>query len=731
MSLAIANRQSASANPADWVRAADAARVLECSLRHVVRRAALQWSREGRAELRPDGKSKPCWWIHREVDARLSRFPDGATRDDRVRDDLLAQYPLHDVERAQQKVHWLTEWRRRCQDRMRLPGQTDRDLAARIVREAKDAEGEDFEISVRSLQMWKRDYARPGEDGTALGIRGVIDQYVAGNDPQGSRSPEAVEFFYAIYRTTNGRTVAGCHRKTLSEAARQKWRWPRSLRATAKWLDRHDNIAFTYLCREGKEAFDHRFRPYMEQDWSLVPPGKFYVADHTQCDFWVTYGDGQIRPWLTAIQDCGSRRIVGWVLGPAPNQESILVALRMAFGQAVPEYLRIDNGKDFTARSIVGLSKAERRQLLAVHRRDYRKVVRKAETLTDCDDSRWQGIVPFLGIQLIFATPYNPESKGTLERFFGTMHDQFDKDFATYCGRSPDNRPDTLQDVRDGRTFRGAKGLSLVDAVGVPTMEQADAALAEWLTIYESTAHRGDGMNGRCPRAVWSSAPNLRTAEEHKLDFLIAIRGTYKVGANGVSLTAAGTSLSYGANSAALARYKGRDVLVAVDPVYPARCLAYNVEDRRLIGVLEPNQKMDPLMTSNELREATAAVARAKKHVKRSDAEHYKATLTGSELARRDRVARVREVELAATGTDDGTPNTIPVRCDIGGGSNVPHTAFASVGPTMPEADDISVFVRGDEEDDDASDLSMPIDSFLPISTVEPEEEESPLQAFL
>lgn len=699
-------------SPDDWISLEEAARVLGLPERTARWRAAKQWSATGLAELRKADSGKPAWWVHREIDSRLTRFPDGASRDQRVRDDFMSLYPKHDCERAYRKAYWLQEWRRRCDVAARIAGQTDADIAAEVVRDAKAEEGDDFRISVRSLQLWRSAYGEIGSDGKIAGLRGVVDQYATTADPNGSRSLDAIEYFYGLYHTTNQKTVSDCHRATRIHAMQKNWSWPKSERGTAKWLSRHDNLPFTYFCREGKEAYDRKYRPYLQQDWSQIPPGHFYVADHTRCDFWVSYKGTQIRPWLTAVQDCGSRRIVGWVLGPAPHQEAILVAMRMAFGQAVPEYLRIDNGKDFTARSIVGMSKAERRQLLAQHGTDYKDVVRKARTMIVPDDDRWKGIVPSLGIQLIFAIPYNPQSKGTLERFFGRMHDQFDKNFASYCGRSPEHRPDTLQDVRDGRTFRGMKGLELVDTGGVPTIEQARASLEGWMTLYDLTPHHGLGLNGRTPAAVWNSAQKLRKAVETELDFLISVRGTYRVSANGVSLVAAGQTLSYGMADPALGRYRGRDVLVAVDPEYPARCLAFDPVNRRLIAALQPNKPIHPLATTDDLREGSATVAGIRKRTKRTRAEQYKACMTGSQMANQSVVARTREAVLAATGTDDARPDIVPVQVGFKADSNGPRfgaITAPAIARDLSDFDDIYTGSTGEEE----SETLEPLDNVL------------------
>ena len=87
------------------------------------------------------------------------------TRDNRIQSSLLADHPAHHVERAYRKAYWVTRWRKACstpsfqsRDREGADNRrpTDRDLAAAVVAEARNIEGTDFRISVRSLHAWHR-----------------------------------------------------------------------------------------------------------------------------------------------------------------------------------------------------------------------------------------------------------------------------------------------------------------------------------------------------------------------------------------------------------------------------------------------------------------------------------------------------------------------------------------------------------------------------------------------
>ncbi|MEK6798003.1 MAG: DDE-type integrase/transposase/recombinase [Planctomycetota bacterium] len=675
---------------ADWLPIDDVVRLTGDPIRTLRWRCVTKWSARGKAELRPpaSGNGKPSWWISRSVDRRL--LADAPSAD--LAASLLSRHPRRHVERAHRKAQWLAEWRSRC-NYPREAGLTDRAVAEQIIAEARRVEGADFAISVRSLQLWSAAFDSRGVDGNPLGVAALIDQYgrrestiVNGQSPI-SRSAEAVAYFYSLYRTENKLSVTTCHGFTLRESSRRGWSWPPSYSATLTWLRDHDDVAFSYVCRYGLTAYNHRFTPYMEQDWSVIAPGQFFVSDHTECDFWVRHRDKLIRPWLTTVQDCGSRCIVGWHLGASPHQESILLALRMAFREyGVPQTLRVDNGKDFKSRAITGLTKDDIRALRQQYGKAWHDVIRRDRSLLKCDDSRWLGVVPELGVKLIFATPYNPQSKGTQERWYKTFEDQCAKLVVTYCGNEPNNRPECLEQLKP-------------DA---PTLEQARDHVRDYLPIYHAAPHRGLGMNGRSPLRSWNAHNVARRADLDALAFLVSVRGAYKVGPNGVAVQVAGMRVGYGASCAALRRYVGRDVLVAVDLERPAECFAFEADGRRLIARLLPNERMHPEMTTEDLRLASAAKARATRTARQAEAASHNRTRTAVQEANRHRQAQLQE--LRATGTD----------------GPLPAATSGVIRPVRTGFEGASKPVRIEVVDHDAGDLS---DLF--VDRVSPEEESS------
>lgn len=734
-----------------WLTVDEAAPLMGCSLRHMQRvakaKAELTHGRLARLAPPSDGNSKNVWWVHRSLDARLDKVIDDETRKERALISLHASgYPEHAVGRALAKSRWLRRWLDLCNGSVEVPGprlaRTTRDLAELVVREAKHAEGDDFSIGVRSLQLWKQQYYEV-VNGHIQGVLGLVDKYVGhgrpgkdGTTPDSvaivGRSPEAVEFFYAAYRTRRQLSLKLCHEMTLLESAKNGWKWSSGYEATARWLKKCDNREITCRFREGREEWSRKYLPSIPQDWTAKAPGEFYVCDHHECDFWVQDGDEQYRPWLTAIQDCRTRMIVGWQLSKSPNQDTIIAALRRAFSDyAIPKTMRIDNGRDFCSKVLTGMTKTERDQLRRELGQDWRKVMRRDASAVDCQvdtDKRWLGILHELDIKLIFAIPYHPWAKGTLERWFGTFEGQCGKLFVSYCGRDATRKPDYINDLRagidreerrrlrskHGKNWRGVARLQLVERAALPTMEQARKSIAEYLVRYHGTKHKGYGLDGRSPAACWvENQTSIRRAAEDELLFLMQGRGVYKVGGNGVSFVVGSGTQSYGRDNPALRALAGREVFISYDPDQAAFCCAWtpDPENRRFIARLDRNVRIDPDANSEDVREAQRVIARGRR-VDR-EAKQGRLRRLQSEQQVINEFAQRRKGVLNATGTDDvavvsaptqwaAPTQLVPVRTGFEGTSRAIQSSFEAPAPRPYEHIDVAALFA-DEGDEDES----------------------------
>lgn len=116
-------------------------------------------------------------------------------------------------------------------------------LAKQIDSEAKQIDPT-WRCTWRSLQDWRRAWNRVGVDGTAHGWRGLVrpcgtirrKNCSRGRGRRSIRSPEAIVFWNRLYLDGFGQSIATCHRKTLAEAQRRGWGWPREYSTTRQWV---------------------------------------------------------------------------------------------------------------------------------------------------------------------------------------------------------------------------------------------------------------------------------------------------------------------------------------------------------------------------------------------------------------------------------------------------------------------------------------------------------------
>jgi transposase InsO family protein len=624
---------------ADWVSVPDAAALLGVSIRQV-RRIAQAEAPRGRARLvRPEGGGKSVWQLHRTVNPRLAARSEETIRKTLETVTLRQRFDWEAADAAYEKAAWVRKledaW---ATDRRR----TRNEIAADIARRAK--------VGTRTLLRWRADHQRGGIETLIDGRSCAKARTEDGSTP--NRSPEATALFWELFRVRSQPSVTTCHAIVLREAEKNGWAWPKTVQSTHAWMkDADRDPSLTYLLREGKSAWSRRYMSWIEQDDSKIEPGEFYVADHHECDFWVTDGRTQFRPWLTAFLDMKSRMIVGWHIGRAPHQDAIARAMLRAFRAAVPLCLRIDNGKDFASELLTGITKTERRALQRELGKEWRALERRNANLVTCDDPRWNGILPELGVEVKFATPYAPWAKGRVERFFGTMEGQFGKSIETYCGYDALRKPEYVRDLLAGHTKEQRRawkkkygkrwrGLvpKLADRSAVPTLETIRERFATWLDVYHNSEHVFEGERKQVPQAIWKTARSLRKADPAALECLMQCRGDYVVNGNGVRLKVGNRTLGYGQEqvSLALRPYVGKRVRITMDPDACGVVNAWTLErPSRWIGELKCNQRIPVLIDIDQLREVVSERIRERQTMVRASKAQSRRHLDIGERARR------------------------------------------------------------------------------------------------
>lgn len=537
-----------SAPSAFWFPLDEAARLLGITEGHCRRLCARDLAPRGLARKAGGG----VWHVSAAASPRLVRA--GRERTERgtsIVNDLLSGATSEQRAASEQRVAVLAEFRAwRSREGVLLARDLPSFLAA-----AEQRHG--LRVSRRTLYRW--DAACPATADRAGCVAALLD--TRGRPPQGSPrcDDRAWEMFLGLYLTPRQWSVAKCWRAVRAAGEQEGWCWP-SLRRVHELVRERIAPGTATLAREGHDAWRARHLAPMEQDPDAWAAGQCWEGDHSDLDFdvRVVRPDGswaRTRAKITAWLDRRSRRLMGWWISEQGSSGTIRTALLRALERedaSVPECVWIDNGKDFASAAIGGLTKSERRRMT------------RAEI--DEVNARTTGVLGMLGIEPHFALPYNHNGKARVESFFRTMHEDFDREFASWCGSRP------------GQVDRDALRAARKDVLALPTIDDLRDRFAAWAEYYNARSeHTIDALIDR------DTGERLSPLEFYER-FLPARRALADRGALrllhqvwqrpvavhkwGVSLTLGGRSIRYGECDPALEPFVGSDrrVYLSYDP---------------------------------------------------------------------------------------------------------------------------------------------------------------------
>lgn len=223
----------------------------------------------------------------------------------------------------------------------------------------------------------------------------------------------------------NLHTSEALYTALTARAERQGWERLPSLKTVQRYvkhlMSRPGVESAHYLAANGVREWKNAKMLKGRRNTSALQVMEIVVGDEHTFDCWVqwTAPNGKVkavRPVLVGWQEQRSRSIVGDVICVKPNSQTLKESLvKMLYTAGVPHALLIDNGKDYTSEEMTGQSRRDR-----VIEFDF--------------DPETEGFYQSIGIEDVRrALPYQPWVK-SIERFFGTVCDQFSKWFASYTG---------------------------------------------------------------------------------------------------------------------------------------------------------------------------------------------------------------------------------------------------------------------------------------------------------
>lgn len=396
--------------------------------------------------------------------------------------------------------------------------------------------------------------------------------------------------------------------------------------------------AYVDFKRLGRSKFEAANFAYIERDPYLYLPMDQLVSDHHCFDFLVERDGKLFRPWITAVQDYRSSKIVGFCPVVYPSSLSIALAFYITarrFGAA--KMIHIDNGKDY--RSIL------------MRGRDKRITTLTEGCIPEEEIIHIAGALNVFADDVTYAMPYHGQSKGRIERWFGTFAGFFSKSMSSYVGSDTRSRPE------DVALFWKAinKQTKRHDVVTWDNFVHGLAEAVDWYN--ENWRGEGKGMDGKTPNEVFAElAPPPRTVDEETLVLAFSRAEVRVVFENGVRLD----GVSFWSDK--LIGYLGQQVLVRRSILAPNEAVVCDAAGR-----LIATAKADWFKETGDLAADNERVRSARKKVlqlvKDSSAMRDRAAGELGSLSRISQQSPVEAAPLAASGEYDVVaPDTTATR---------------------------------------------------------------------
>lgn len=482
------------------------------------------------------------WHIAASYSPRLARLAIEAGEENGSEfQELLRNTPQTKMAQAQTDAQIIIEFRSRRQ----LPG-----YSFESFRESMKMTFDRCPGKSRLYEMDKK--CPPSEDFEGI-VVALIDRRGRPKGGVCSCSDIAWQHFKGYYLTQNQLSIAKCHRMVDALAKENGWGWPSISHVRRLVTERLDPSSIV-LKREGQDAWNRKHLAPMMQDPNAWDVGQCWESDHSVLDFHCRVLKGskwvRTRPQLTTWIDRRTRKIMGEHISTQGNAYTIRLALLNALkdqANSVPEIVWMDNGKDFMASSITGMTKSARRS-------SNRSEIEKAE-------QQAAGILGMLNIKPHFAKHYNHNGKARQERMYGTVHGEFDKEFASYCGYKPG-----MLDHLDQLAVQK-------DIMALPTLETIRSKFTEFTEWYNYRSNHSiddlrdpDTLERLSPVEFYARyLPSKQVVKQDSLKLLEPVwSNKLKVHKNGIGLKIAGMTIRYGELEPELESLVGTDQRVFV-----------------------------------------------------------------------------------------------------------------------------------------------------------------------
>ena len=350
--------------------------------------------------------------------------------------------------------------------------------------------------------------------------------------------------------------------------------------------------AVTTLALKGREKYDVVFAPYISRGYEDMEAGEWSVTDHADLDVLAAndvFGAKDrrhMRLRFTGLEDMRSRKITAYAFSEEGSSRSIGTCLRQHVQRYGPMLsLYADRGQD-----MIKVGKGTGGSLWKV--KDL-----PPEAL---------GVLARLGVGIQHCLPYHGQSK-IIERFNNILHQRFDRRWLTYCGPTPEQRPDRCIAALERHQKLLTAGRA--EESPLPLASEVIRACALWIEEeYNTTTKTGaKGMKGMTPNQAWEQfrwQKQPPPPEPQVLACLLAEREMRKVHDCGVRLNDRRYIGADDYSRKAMHDLTGEQIMIAYDPG-DLDSIAVIDENGAAIARLEPEN----LLRHDSSPETQAAIA--------------------------------------------------------------------------------------------------------------------------
>jgi len=424
-------------------------------------------------------------------------------------------------------------------DNRRVP---KRDIIRKFIADFKDGKiGKEIldrnkKLSLRTLQRWEREYREYEETGD---INCVAPQW-GKRLGQSRLTDEEREFLYKFYLNEKRLGIATIYDGYINICKKEDKK-PLSYARICQMIEEIPELVKIKArgCLS-EDNFNQLFLPNIKRDSSSLERMEVIMSDGHTLNFLLQEKGKVFRATLCCWVDVKTKKILGFDIAKSESVDLTIESLASAIIRyGLPKNVNIDNGKAY----------------------------KNGQTVTkfsEGDQIKTIGTYNHLGINVVFATPYSPRSKGQIEGLWDFVDDRYSKLFPTYLGKKIDTRP---QEMRQTTKKLIEKGIVF------PTMEEAYIKFERFIEWYNNREHSTIGMS---PNAAWDMEKNeLQTVSEDKLMIGLLNRSVRTVSNNGIEFNG---NAYRDQDGILISKYYGQKIFFGISRHDYSKAYAYEID---------------------------------------------------------------------------------------------------------------------------------------------------------